>query len=319
MCSETTLEGSGGFKLPSLQSVGLGMTLRELLEQAIRLRSSGQAQQSLELLERAKAQGVTNGWVDDNRARALVKLDRLEEARDLWQGLEAGEDLTLRTVASQNLHYLDLQDRVELFWQQVQDLAQRFSWTLLRLNADLRDAADFEFALLEEAVLSRESGAPEMSLALMEWAQAAGFRSPWLNDNQARALLALDQVIDACSVWRLIRDSSSEAAARQAAEEMLQTCQQQERQEQLRQREQALLAQAADLADQESAEHLARGLLTFPDSADCEQALLERLDQLRQRQDQGWSTLSPWMQRQELAVELFEQVLLEVERQLLPS
>ena len=29
--------------------------------------------------------------------------------------------------------------------------------------------------------------------------------------------------------------------------------------------------------------------------------------------------LSPWMQRQELAVELFEQVLLEVERQLLPS
>ena len=90
MCSETTLEGSGGFKLPSLQSVGLGMTLRELLEQAIRLRSSGQAQQSLELLERAKAQGVTNGWVDDNRARALVKLDRLEEARDLWRGLEAG-------------------------------------------------------------------------------------------------------------------------------------------------------------------------------------------------------------------------------------
>ena len=59
--------------------------------------------------------------------------------------------------------------------------------------------------------------------------------------------------------------------------------------------------------------------MTFPDSADCEQALLERLDQLRQRQDQGWSTLSPWMQRQELAVELFEQVLLEVERQLLPS
>ena len=80
-----------------------------------------------------------------------------------------------------------------------------------------------------------------------------------------------------------------------------------------------MLAQAADLPDQESAEHLARGLLTFPDSADCEQALLERLDQLRQRQDQGWSTLSPWMQRQELAVELFEQVLLEVERQLLPS
>ena len=93
-------------------------------------------------------------------------------------------------MASQNLHYLDLQDRVELFWQQVQDLAQVLL-DPLRLNADLRDAADFEFALLEEAVLSRESGAPEMSLALMEWAQ--GRLLPWLKDNQARALLALDR------------------------------------------------------------------------------------------------------------------------------
>ena len=58
--------------------MGLGTTLRELLEQAIRLRSSGQAQQSLELLERAKAQGDQRLGGRQPCPRS-VKLDRLEE------------------------------------------------------------------------------------------------------------------------------------------------------------------------------------------------------------------------------------------------
>ena len=62
-------------------------------------------------------------------------------------------------------------------------------------------------------------------------------------------------------------------------------------------------------------DHLARGLLIYPDSAPCEQALLQCLGELRQQQDQRWSGLTEWMQQQELSVELFEQLLLVLEAQ----
>ena len=61
--------------------------------------------------------------------------------------------------------------------------------------------------------------------------------------------------------------------------------------------------------------HLAQGLLQFPDSTLIESALIDLLRQVRAEQDQHWMELTPWMQDQELLVEVFEQVLLASEDQ----
>ena len=292
---------------------------QEVLEEAIRLRESGHAERSLALLERAESDGLDDGWLRDNRARALVELQRHQEAALIWAELEKAEDPTLRNVAKENLQTLALEVEIGRLHHEVQAVAKQFSWNLVRLGPELTRVSAFEYALLEEAKLAREKGSAAVSLALMDWALSAGFQSPWLEDNRARALVALDRVVEACDLWRNIRASTALAEAREAAEEMLHSLRRAEQKQRNAKHEMVLVEQAQSLKIEQgpasAIEHLARGLLMYPDSAPCEQALLRLLGELRQQQDQSWSGLTDWMQQQELSVELFEQLLLVLEAQ----
>jgi tetratricopeptide (TPR) repeat protein len=72
---------------------------------------------------------------------------------------------------------------------------------------------------LEESIVLREEGQAALSLQLLQAAQQAGLDSPWLLDNQARALVALGQRQDARDLWlRLLQHSDAEIA--QTAEAM---------------------------------------------------------------------------------------------------
>ncbi|MDC3056648.1 hypothetical protein OA093_00635, partial [bacterium] len=63
-----------------------------LVEASIRLRSGGNNELSLQLLDGADAFGLRGGLIDDNRAWALVALGRLPEAVAVWRELEALSD-----------------------------------------------------------------------------------------------------------------------------------------------------------------------------------------------------------------------------------
>ena len=295
------------------------MTLREVLEEAIRLREDGRPDLSLALLDQAEAEGHRDGWLTDNRARALVQLQRHEEAKRLWRDLKSSEDQALRAAAVQNLQVLALEAGMSGFHIEVQALARELSWELERIRPELIHASEFEFALLEEALLSRERGAPATTLALMEWAIAAGFQSPWLEENRARALVAMDQVVEACGIWRVLMETAALEEVRTAAAQMLKLLQHEEQKQAAQLKEQALLEQGQDVAStqgpQAAIAHLAQGLLLFPDSSRIESDLIDLLRELRAEQDQHWMELTPWMQDQELLVEVFEQVLLASEGQ----
>jgi len=295
------------------------MTLREVLEKAIRLRETGQSELSLTLLNHVKQQGFESPWLEDDRARALLALGHVVEAECIWTQLEKCEVLSLRTVARQNLHLLAMEAEIERFHLEVQIVASQHCWSLSRLTSDLVRAFKFEYALLEEAILSRENGSIEASLALMDWALGAGFQSPWLQDNRARALVQLDRVVEACDVWRQICTSTALEDVREAAKGMLQSFSSAEEKQRQLQRESVWVEQARNIKlDQgyvSAIDHLALGLLNYPDSVFIEQALLKLLGDLRQQEDQSWSNLSQWIQQQELSVELFEHVLLVLETQ----
>jgi len=141
-----------------------------------------------------------------------------------------------------------------------------------------------------------------------------------LQDNRARALLALDKVVEACDVWRELLVSSDVEDAKLAANEMLRSCRRDEDSRRRVEPELRFLEEARSRAETQEPEavidHLAQGLLLYPDSSAIEQALSKFLRQLRQKQDPDWSSLNAWMQHQELGVELFEHVLQVLEAQL---
>jgi len=64
-------------------------------------------------------------------------------------------------------------------------------------------------ALLQEAIALREEQRPELSLQVLEMACTAGLGSDWIDDNRARALLALDRTEEAEALLRRLCESST--------------------------------------------------------------------------------------------------------------
>ena len=71
-------------------------------------------------------------------------------------------------------------------------------------------------ACLEEAIALREAGQAQLSLELLQAAEQAGLNSPWLIDNQARALVEMEQRQAACGLWQRLLEHSDSTAANNA-------------------------------------------------------------------------------------------------------
>ena len=81
--------------------------LTAVLKQSIALREANAAALSLQLLDRAAQGGVQSGWLQDNRARALLALGRADEALAIWADLSAEVgDATLQAYARSALNQL---------------------------------------------------------------------------------------------------------------------------------------------------------------------------------------------------------------------
>jgi predicted Zn-dependent protease len=74
-----------------------------ILKDAIAARERGQAAASLALLEAAVDAGLPNGWLQDNRARALVHLERIVDAVAVWRDLQARDDAVLAQETAEML------------------------------------------------------------------------------------------------------------------------------------------------------------------------------------------------------------------------
>ena len=312
---------AAGFDPIALQDVGPDVDLTTpVLQQGIALRQAGAAALSLALLDRAAAAGLSSGWLQDNRARALVLLQRSEEARRIWQELLSSTDSSLQAVASEQLQQLAVEERISGLWSQMQQLAAEQRWSFQHLSPEIQRYAPFESALLEEVISAREKGGASLALALIDQAEQAGFRSPWLRDNQARCLLVQGDVLEACTIWRELEACSELEDVRSAAAGMLHSCRREAQRALVLQQEQLRLDRAEQLhqaGDRSAAvNQLVSGLIDRPDSARLEAALHGLLAQRRSVEDPAWSELSPWLQRSELALEAHEALLIALEQRL---
>ena len=71
--------------------------------------------------------------------------------------------------------------------------------------------------LLEELIACREAGRADLSLDLIQLADQAGWQSPWLEDNRARALVHQQQLWRAAAIWKELQAGEDSGAAAAAA------------------------------------------------------------------------------------------------------
>ena len=282
--------------------------LRALLKEAQGLWQEGRPDLALQFLEAVEARGVRHGWIADHRARCLLQLQRREEAKAIWQQLAAGQDDALKSAAQAMLKRLQLEEQQPAFLAAAQQLAASFGVHLQQLTAEQQPSPAFEHALLEEAIAAREADQAEFSLGLMDLALEKGYRSPWLQDNRARALVQLERFEEASDAWREMEEHADTDHALGTAAEMLAWLRPQaERQRRWRQAE-GHGERATELlaaGDSEAAVAvLVDGLLVGPDHGGLKRQLLTLLGQRRLQDDWQWRTLPDWIQRHELALEV---------------
>lgn len=186
------------------------------VQEAIELRQSGNVALSLELLDRLQATGLDHPLIADNRAQAELALGNISAAASIWRSLLNTPDEPIAAIAHQMLTQLQRQ-----LLEGLQSHCSFHSWPPRHLpSPDELSSADILQRTLEEAIASREAGHPGVSLALVEEALLQGWRSPWLLDHRARALLDLERADEAKKVWQELCTSSDAHAAASAAKEL---------------------------------------------------------------------------------------------------
>ena len=294
--------------------------VRALLKEAQGLWQEGRPDLALHFLEAVEARGLRHGWIDDHRARCLLQLQRREEAEAIWQQLAADPNDALKTAAQAMLKRLQLEAQQPAFLAAAQQLAATFDVHLQRLTAEQQPSPAFEHALLEEAIAAREADQAEFSLALMDLALEKGYRSPWLQDNRARALVQLERAEEACDAWRGMAAASDDTEIQSMVEELLghyyYVAERQRNQrlalEQVRQAE--AMVRSGQL--NQAVSSLRDALLMDPDSDVIEMGLLSVLQKRRSLEDPSWGAIPDWLQCQELSVEISEIVFSEISAQL---
>ncbi|MFM7675862.1 MAG: hypothetical protein ACKO5F_09825 [Synechococcus sp.] len=184
---------------------------RACLEEAILLREEGNPRLSLELITAAQELGFASPWLSDNRARALVALDRRQEAFAIWHALNTAADKACAAMAADMVTLL----RNSLL-EPLREECGRRSWLPLHLQPSEAETSAPPEYWLREVIASREGGQADLSLALVERCLQLGWSSPWLRDNQARALVHLDRIEEAAAIWSELSQSEDPGLAAMA-------------------------------------------------------------------------------------------------------
>jgi hypothetical protein len=174
--------------------------LTALLQEAIALREEQRPELSLQVLEMACTAGLSSDWIDDNRARALLALDRIEEAEALLRRLCESNTAEIADAAQSLLAALS-QSEATVEPDASADSGENTQAPQVMGAAEATDDNPELTALLERAILLREQGMAQLSLELLEHGAAVGHANPWLEDNRARALVNLGRRQEAEAIW----------------------------------------------------------------------------------------------------------------------
>ena len=185
------------------------------LKRAIDLRNKGEYEESLNVLDLVIKSGCKSDLIEDNYARALVKLRRIPEALVIWQRLVNSDIQRVKENSKKFVEKFLLE-----FQEKLNKICDQNSWKAIYLKNQCNKFEELETFVLKESIELRNAGHSEVSLLLIQSARQLGFQSSMLSDNQARALVALKRLPEAVDIWGELIDSPNENVSNNAKKMM---------------------------------------------------------------------------------------------------
>ena len=144
---------------PLYLAVNNQIILLQLLQELSASREAGEIDLSLKLIAQAKQLGFQSHWIEDNEARALVHLDRLQDAVALWRHLESSNDPTVVAAAHEMLKIFSPQlerKNLEIQAEHLLEIGDAAAAENLLLNALLQDLNHNNYRLLLEHAITAQ-------------------------------------------------------------------------------------------------------------------------------------------------------------------
>jgi tetratricopeptide (TPR) repeat protein len=158
---------------------------RSVLQHVVQLSQQGHANEALSVLDVARAEGIENDMLLDNRARVLVQLNRHVEAMSIWRQLSQSDPKKYNAILiSQLVGALQL-------------ICRSQGWHVQHFDKNVETLDQFEGGVLQECELLSGYGYTKLLIKLVEQALESGFESPLLALAKANALIELEQFVDA--------------------------------------------------------------------------------------------------------------------------
>jgi tetratricopeptide (TPR) repeat protein len=182
---------------------------RFVLQRVVQLSQLGHANEALAMLDVARAEGIENDVLLDNRARVLVQLNRHVEAIPIWRKLSCLDSNKYNAILiSQVVGALQL-------------ICRSQGWKPQYFNQDLETLEALEVGVFHECEFLRGRGYTQLIIRLVDKALEYGFESFWLILAKANALIELQRFVDAKDLLSSFKESVQDQNALSALEKRL--------------------------------------------------------------------------------------------------
>jgi len=172
------------------------------LEDAVQLRIDGYPEKSLNMIEQHLQNGEANDWWLDNKARALVMLNRRIEAIEIWKKLLQSSDPDLITVSSQMLLV-----QTSFILKPLMDYCKSANWPTEFLDQGQEGKIPLLDSILLEISKLALADRNFIALGLANHAIQQGMDSPWLLLAKAEALQAIGKNPEATYWFNILKKS----------------------------------------------------------------------------------------------------------------
>ena len=184
---------------------------RSVAQHVIQLSRQGHVCEALEVLDVARAEGIENAILLDNRARILVQLNRHHEAISIWQELTQSDPKKYNSIL------------IRQVVGALQLLCRSQGWSPQYFVQDVETLDALEGGVLRECDLLRGRGYAQLLIKLVDKAIEIGFQSPWLVLAKANALIELEKFVDAKNLLNHFKESVLDRDVLVTIENMLDT------------------------------------------------------------------------------------------------
>ena len=192
--------------LPDTAPYDLATLENHIINEAIELRKNNKNELSLQILEISSDAGLKTNLINENKARALFNMKNKREAVHIWQSLLSSQDEVSRDSAQKILTRLsnDLLNSVKR-------VISNNNLPIHHLpNETPQDLSKLGVCILKEAIKLREEQQNEISLKILDITASAGFETDSINENRARALINLNQNVDAVNLLTELLSSKNQ-------------------------------------------------------------------------------------------------------------